>query len=117
MKLLAETSSLGTPHPTPSAEDQRPWLVDPWCPVLPIPTGEPPPPGRTALRLTHRELEVAAWLGEDITCDGMARRLGISRETVRAHLRNMARKLGVRSRHALVARLAIAGIRITQKGG
>lgn len=62
-------------------------------------------------------MEVAAWLGEDLTCGAIARRLGISRETVRSHLQNLGRKLGVRFRHAMVARLALAGIVVCQGNG
>lgn len=117
MNHLPETPRLGTPHAAPTAEDQpRIWIPAPWHPDPSMPTRETPPPGKMVLHLTPREREVAAWLGEDITCDGIARQLGIARETVRAHLRNIGKKVGARSRHAMVARLAIAGIRITQKG-
>ncbi|MFM7103277.1 MAG: LuxR C-terminal-related transcriptional regulator [Verrucomicrobiota bacterium] len=61
--------------------------------------------------LTQRELDVAGWLGEDVTCAEIARQLGISRETVRSHLQSIALKLGVRFRHAVVARLASSRLR------
>lgn len=74
-------------------------------PALGVPLG---------VRLTRRETDVAAWLGEDATYSEIALRLGVSRETVRAHLRNIGRKLGVRTRHAAVARLLPTGIPVRQ---
>ena len=68
-----------------------------------------PPPA-----LTRREREVARWLGEDETYEEIALTLQIRRDTVRAHLRNICQKLGVRTRHAVVARLAKAGVDVTQ---
>lgn len=73
---------------------------------------KPPPP----LYLTPRELELSRWLGEDSTYEEIAEAMGIRRDTVRAHLRNLCEKLGVRTRHAVVARLARAGVQVVQKG-
>lgn len=70
-----------------------------------------------ALALTPRESAVAAWLGEDDTYAEIALRLDIERDTVRHHARSILRKLGVKTRHAAVARLLRAGIRTTQRGG
>jgi DNA-binding NarL/FixJ family response regulator len=48
--------------------------------------------------LTDREWEVLDLLVSGQTTDGIARRLVLSTETVRSHLKNLYRKLGVRSR-------------------
>ena len=48
--------------------------------------------------LTDREWEVLDLLVSGETTDGIARRLVLSTETVRSHLKNLYRKLGVRSR-------------------
>jgi DNA-binding CsgD family transcriptional regulator len=69
------------------------------------------------LAFTPRERAVAAWLGEDDTYAQIAHRLKIKRETVRHHARSIQRKLGVKSRHAAVARLVRTGFRTTQRGG
>jgi DNA-binding CsgD family transcriptional regulator len=69
-------------------------------------------PGVLPLQLTPRELELSRWLGEDATYEEIADGMGVSRDGVRAHLRNICDKLGVRKRHALVARLAAAGVKV-----
>lgn len=74
------------------------------------PRAKAPPP----LYLTPRELELSRWLGEDATYEEIAKAMGIRRDTVRAHLRNLCEKLGVRTRHAVVARLARAGVQVFQ---
>jgi DNA-binding NarL/FixJ family response regulator len=48
--------------------------------------------------LTDREWEVLDLLASGDTTDAIARRLVLSTETVRSHLKNLYRKLGVRSR-------------------
>lgn len=54
--------------------------------------------------LSRREHEVLAALADGLTYEGVAVRLGISADTVRAHVRGLYRKLGVRSREEAVAR-------------
>lgn len=56
-------------------------------------------------RLTAREQEVLQFLARGLTTDEMAQRLGISRHTVRDHIKALFRKVGVRSRAELVARV------------
>lgn len=70
-----------------------------------------------AFSLSPREKQVAAWLGEDETYGEIGDVLHLKADTVRHHARAIQRKLGVRTRHAAVARLAASGIPITQKGG
>ncbi len=48
--------------------------------------------------LTDREWEVLDLLASGNTTDEIARTLVLSTETVRSHLKNLYRKLGVRSR-------------------
>ena len=50
--------------------------------------------------LTARELEVLRLLAQDLSNQGIAERLVVSRRTVEAHLYSMYEKLGVRSRDA-----------------
>ncbi|MEI6342072.1 MAG: LuxR C-terminal-related transcriptional regulator [Verrucomicrobiota bacterium] len=66
-------------------------------------------------RLTQDERAVAAHLGEDITPAALATSLGISHEAVRTRIRDIYRKLGVRSRHAAVVALYQAGIPVTRR--
>ncbi|MCW5560000.1 MAG: helix-turn-helix transcriptional regulator [Verrucomicrobiae bacterium] len=67
--------------------------------------------------LSQREKQVAGWLGEDDTYRSIAARLRLRPDTVRHYARAIQRKLGVKTRHAAVARLMQLGIPITQKGG
>jgi NarL family two-component system response regulator LiaR len=65
------------------------------------------PAGGTGLRpvrskLTNREWEVVDLLSDGATTDEIARQLVLSNETVRSHLKNLYRKLEVRSRAAAV---------------
>jgi DNA-binding CsgD family transcriptional regulator len=48
--------------------------------------------------LTERELQILGWLAEGHSNRQIAERLVISEHTVRAHLRNLMRKLGVNNR-------------------
>lgn len=68
-------------------------------------------------RLSPRELDIAAWLGEDDTYAQIATHVGLKHDTVRSHARSIFSKLGVKTRHAAVVRLMVQGIKITQKGG
>jgi two-component system, NarL family, response regulator LiaR len=52
--------------------------------------------------LTDREWEVLDLLGSGTTTDGIARELVLSSETVRSHMKNVYRKLGVNSREDAV---------------
>jgi two-component system nitrate/nitrite response regulator NarL len=49
-------------------------------------------------QLTYREFDVLRLLAEGLTGDGIARRLGISRNTVRTHVQSILSKLQVHSR-------------------
>ncbi len=53
-------------------------------------------------RLTSREIEILKLVAQDMTNTQIARALLISEGTVRAHMRNILRKLDVRSRYAAV---------------
>lgn len=52
--------------------------------------------------LTRRELDVLSKLAEGLRNRDVARELGISEETVKAHVRNIMGKLGVRDRTSAV---------------
>jgi NarL family two-component system response regulator LiaR len=60
----------------------------------------PPPPAPPPL--TRREHEVMALLGEGLTDDEMARQLSLTVSTVRVHIFNMLRKLGLQNRQQAV---------------
>lgn len=87
-------------------------------PLRKIPGHRPPQdsssPGTRPL--TKRELQVASYLGDESSPKAMATALGISPETVRIHIKNIQRKLGVHTRHAAVLALHKAGIQVTQQG-
>lgn len=74
------------------------------------------PRARAGALLSQRELVVATFLGEDASYATIAKQLGISHDTVRAHAKNILAKVGVRTRHAAVVRLIRAGLQVTQKG-
>jgi pimeloyl-ACP methyl ester carboxylesterase/DNA-binding CsgD family transcriptional regulator len=59
-------------------------------------TGQQPP-------LTARELQVAELVAEGLTNQAIARRLSIAPRTAEAHVENIRRKLGVRSRAQIAA--------------
>jgi DNA-binding CsgD family transcriptional regulator len=48
--------------------------------------------------LTERERQVAELVAQNLSCDGIARELGISVSTVRAHLRTIGHKIPGRGR-------------------
>ena len=60
-------------------------------------------------RLTGRELEVAALIAAGLTNHAIASRLAIAPRTAEAHVENIRRKLGVRSRAQIAAWITAAG--------
>jgi DNA-binding CsgD family transcriptional regulator len=60
-------------------------------------------------RLTGRELEVAALIADGLTNQAIASRLAIAPRTAEAHVENIRRKLGVRSRAQIAAWITAAG--------
>jgi DNA-binding NarL/FixJ family response regulator len=65
-------------------------------------------PDEIAERLSARELEVLLLLDEHLGTDEIAARLYISEHTVRSHVKNLLRKLGVSSRRDALERLELA---------
>lgn len=61
--------------------------------------------------LTDREADVVALVARGRRNDEVAAELGLATKTVEAHLTRVYRKLGVRSRTELVARVAAARAR------
>ncbi len=53
---------------------------------------------REAERLTQREREVVQWLARGVSNKEMARQLGLSESTVKIHVQNILKKLGLSSR-------------------
>ena len=60
---------------------------------------------RVFLGVTAREAEVIGWVAKGLTNKAIASQLQISSRTVQKHMERMFRKLGVRSRTELVARI------------
>lgn len=54
--------------------------------------------GNPQVELTSREREVLRWVGEGLPTKQIARRLGISERTVKAHLTSAQARIGVRDR-------------------
>jgi DNA-binding NarL/FixJ family response regulator len=65
-------------------------------------------PDEIAARLSARELEVLLLLDEHLSTDEIASRLFISEHTVRSHVKNLLRKLGVSSRRDALEQLELA---------
>jgi len=61
--------------------------------------------------LTTRERVVLAELGEDVTLEDIARRLFVTRNTVKSQVRSVYRKIGVSTRSEAVAWAKAADIR------
>lgn len=61
--------------------------------------------------LSVRERVVLAELAEDVTLEDIARRLFVSRNTVKTQVRSVYRKIGVSTRAEAVAWAEAAGIR------
>ncbi|HEX7094612.1 MAG TPA: LuxR C-terminal-related transcriptional regulator [Acidimicrobiales bacterium] len=81
---------------------------------------EPPTP---LTKLSERELEVWRYLATPLSLGEISRRLFISRNTMKTHVRNIYRKLGVTAREAAVAvrvedaaRLPRPGSRVNRSG-
>jgi DNA-binding NarL/FixJ family response regulator len=70
----------------------------------------PPPPDLPAGGLTPREREVLALLADGASNKVIARRLGLSFHTAKAHVAAVLQKLGAGSRADAVARGARAGL-------
>ncbi len=60
-------------------------------------------PVNTGPQLTDREIEVAELIAEGLTNQAIARRLSVAPRTAEAHVENIRRKLGVRSRAQIAA--------------
>jgi DNA-binding CsgD family transcriptional regulator len=71
---------------------------------LPGPSGATPTP---LLGLRPREHEVVRLLLQHLRVPAIARRLGISQQTVRNHLKSVFRRTGVRSQQELLDRIAL----------
>jgi DNA-binding NarL/FixJ family response regulator len=65
-------------------------------------------PDLIASTLSARELEVLLLLDDHLGTDEIAKRLYISEHTVRSHVKNLLRKLGVSSRREALEQLAVA---------
>jgi DNA-binding CsgD family transcriptional regulator/pimeloyl-ACP methyl ester carboxylesterase len=74
-----------------------------WAAVLEAMLGFLCEPVKTGPRLTDRELEVAELIAEGLTNQAIASRLSVAPRTAEAHVENIRRKLGVRSRAQVAA--------------
>ena len=74
-----------------------------WTAVLDALLGFLAEPAGPGPRLTGRELEVAALVAEGLTNHAIASRLSVAPRTAEAHVENIRRKLGVRSRAQIAA--------------
>lgn len=60
--------------------------------------------------LTAREREILGWIREGLTDEAIGERLRIAHRTVRFHVENAARKLGVQGRHGAATRATELGM-------
>jgi DNA-binding CsgD family transcriptional regulator len=60
--------------------------------------------------LSPREMQILLLMGDGLTMQQIARRLGISPRTVETHATNLYRKLDVRTRVQAVAKAATIGL-------
>jgi pimeloyl-ACP methyl ester carboxylesterase/DNA-binding CsgD family transcriptional regulator len=74
-----------------------------WPAVLDATLGFLHEPTDTASPLTDREFEVAELIAKGLTNNSIARRLSVAPRTAEAHVENIRRKLGVRSRAQIAA--------------
>jgi len=74
-----------------------------WLAVLDATLGFLCEPAGQGPRLTGREVEVAELVAEGLTNQAIARRLSVAPRTAEAHVENIRRKLGVRSRAQVAA--------------
>jgi DNA-binding CsgD family transcriptional regulator len=74
-----------------------------WQAVLEAVLGFLCEPASSGPRLTGRELEVAGLVAAGLTNQAIARRLSVAPRTAEAHVENIRRKLGVRSRAQIAA--------------
>ena len=58
------------------------------------------------LRLTRREREVLLWVGDGMSNQEIAQRLGLSVGTVKQHIHSIFTKSGARNRYELIAQMA-----------
>jgi predicted ATPase/DNA-binding SARP family transcriptional activator/DNA-binding NarL/FixJ family response regulator len=72
----------------------------------PVPEQQPPPADERTERLTRREREVALLIGRGMTNRQIARELSVSEHTVANHVAKILKKLELRSRAHIVARMA-----------
>jgi DNA-binding NarL/FixJ family response regulator len=59
----------------------------------------------TSIRVTHREREVIALIGDGLSNNEIALEMNVATHTVKTHVRNIMAKLGVRSRLQIAARI------------
>jgi DNA-binding CsgD family transcriptional regulator len=76
--------------------------------VCPLPSGEEWDRLTQQLHLSARQAEVVRALLEDMTVDGIARQLGIQRDTVKTYLKRCYERLHVKSRVQLALRIMSA---------
>jgi DNA-binding NarL/FixJ family response regulator len=88
-------------------------VVEGWSrPIVPRQSGAARPPS-----LTRREREILQFLLEGASTAEMARQMGLSTNTVRSHVQNLLRKLGVHGRGKAASLAAAYGIGARSRTG
>ncbi len=90
--------------PRPAAPAEAAWLAR-LLDAMPDTGGAPAPAADSGEALNARGREIARLLGEGLPNKLIARALGLAPDTVKWHLKNLYRKLGVSSRYQVVQRV------------
>lgn len=98
VSAISGSASLSAPVALKLAAGAPGAASGPFVPAAPLPAAEPMPPADPLAQLSGRERETLALVAEGCSNKLIARQLGIAEATVKIHVQNLLRKLGLESR-------------------